>query len=93
MRILELEVFSERTNCPILRLPGRTFPGVLIQGDSLNIMRCLAREIARLGASASSTTISDTANELLELLNGYSSEYESVMNAHKHALPYSPTTD
>lgn len=34
----ELEVFSEASNYGIVRMPGRQFPGCVVQGDSLSIM-------------------------------------------------------
>lgn len=35
MRIEPVEIYSDETNRAILRHPGRQFPGVLIQGDTL----------------------------------------------------------
>ncbi|MFD9220210.1 DUF6959 family protein [Streptomyces sp. NPDC060064] len=36
---LVAELFTEGGNDAMVRLPGRRFPGVLIQGDSLSILR------------------------------------------------------
>lgn len=38
MKKMELEVYSEKPGSPVLRMPGRQFPGVLIQGDAVSIM-------------------------------------------------------
>ena len=35
---LEVEVFSKDINSPVIQFPGRRYPGVLIQGDSLSIL-------------------------------------------------------
>jgi hypothetical protein len=42
---VEMEVFSEVTNVPVIRHPGRNFPGSLIQGNSLSIIYQLATSI------------------------------------------------
>ena len=38
MRIEDVEIFSEASNFAVMRHPGRHFPGILVQGDSLAIM-------------------------------------------------------
>ncbi len=38
MRTIEVEIFSETTNSPVIKMPNRKFPGVVIQGDSLWIL-------------------------------------------------------
>jgi len=38
-RSVEVELFADGGNNAVVRLPGRTFPGVLIQGDSLSSLR------------------------------------------------------
>lgn len=35
MRSEDVEIFSDMTNAAVMRHPGRKFPGVLIQGDTL----------------------------------------------------------
>ena len=42
---MEVDVLGVAVNSPVLGLPGRRFPGVLIQGDSLKIMAGLTSEI------------------------------------------------
>ena len=38
MEIKQIEVYSELSNYGIVRMPGRHFPGAVIQGDSLHIL-------------------------------------------------------
>jgi hypothetical protein len=45
MERIEVELFSHPGNNAIVRMPGRRFPGVLIQGDSLSNLR---HEVARV---------------------------------------------
>lgn len=35
MRTESVEIYSDETNRAVIRHPGRKFPGVLIQGDTL----------------------------------------------------------
>ena len=46
MRIEPLEVYSRTTNSAIIKPPGRQFPGVVIQGDSLSILCGVAKNMA-----------------------------------------------
>lgn len=86
MRRLEVEVFGEETNSWVLRLPGRTYPGVVIQGDSLYMLLSSAEELrARLGEPGE---LRDLAAELCTLLRGHLSGYEAVLRAHDLPLPY-----
>ncbi|MFE5620631.1 DUF6959 family protein [Streptomyces virginiae] len=39
MELIEAELLTDPGNDTVVRLPPRRFPGVLIQGDSLSIMR------------------------------------------------------
>ncbi|GGY66237.1 DUF6959 family protein [Streptomyces omiyaensis] len=43
---MEVEPLADGGNDAVLRLPGRTHPGVLIQGDTLGIRRADAAEPA-----------------------------------------------
>ncbi|TVP76195.1 MAG: hypothetical protein EA353_12465 [Puniceicoccaceae bacterium] len=36
MQVENVEIYSKATNMAIIRHPGRRFPGVLVQGDTLN---------------------------------------------------------
>lgn len=35
MHTADVEIYSDQTNAAVLRHPGRRFPGLLVQGDSL----------------------------------------------------------
>nr|WP_251829139.1 hypothetical protein [Streptomyces sp. ATCC 21386] len=45
MERVEAELFTDPGNDAVVRLPPRRFPGVLIQGDSLSIIRADVAEI------------------------------------------------
>jgi len=35
---IEVEIFSDQGNNAVLKLPGRKYPGILIQGDSFGVI-------------------------------------------------------
>jgi hypothetical protein len=86
MRTEPIEVFSDATNAAIMRHPGRRFPGVLVQGDTLYSMCRRADEACR-GADRSSEAyeeLNDLRNHLWELLT----HYKSVLREHDLPLPF-----
>jgi hypothetical protein len=40
-----VEIYSDATNAAVMRHPGRKFPGVLIQGDTLHTL-CVSTDSA-----------------------------------------------
>lgn len=90
MRKIEVETFADATNATIVRLPGRKFPGIVIQGDSLKILSDCANVILRLSRELPSDGLVDAAEELVGLLDGYRKAYEEALHQHQHPLPYRP---
>jgi hypothetical protein len=88
MNRVEIEMFSETTNCPIVRIPGRRFPGVVIQGDSLMTLSVMAKEVCDLASAANNADLTDAAGQLVDRLWVYLSEYERAMAEHGLELPY-----
>lgn len=62
-------------NYAVLRLPGRRFPGVLVQGDSLSILTAEVQQalaLLRAGDTAGAEEeLAYVANHLSGLLDGY----------------------
>jgi len=89
MRTESVEIYSDKTNNAVMRHPGRRFPGVLIQGDSLYSM-CHAAD--RICSSARDLVSSEIYAELNDLRNGlwsYLTHYKSVLSEHGLPLPFS----
>jgi hypothetical protein len=89
MERIEIEALDTTTNSPVLLLPGRRFPGLLIQGDSLHILYSLARALqtqltatSHIDANDDKGTPLELAEELSELLHSYLSKYEQALRAH-----------
>jgi hypothetical protein len=87
----EMMVLSDAINSPVIHFPGRQFPGVLLQGDSLRVMAGLAAEVSRQLSVGDLEEARLVAEDLAEQLGSRVKLYEDVMRAHGLSLPYSST--
>jgi hypothetical protein len=90
MEKVEVEVYTQASNLAMVRMPGRKFPGMVIQGDSLNILCRLATSILSKAKVTGDMELIDEASELNDLLAGRLKLYESVLQEHGIKLPYNP---
>jgi hypothetical protein len=82
-----VEIYSDQTNAAIMRHPGRTFPGVLIQGDSLS---ALCKEADALCEALGRTSpVYLEANGLRNQLRSHLTHYKLVLTEHAIPLPFS----
>jgi len=82
---VEVEMLSD-IDWPIIRMPGRRFPAIVVQGDSLSILAADARQIAtdlRAGRRPAEEA-SYLAAELSRMLD----RYAKALDAHDIELPY-----
>jgi hypothetical protein len=88
MRIDPVEIYSDATNQAILRHPGRRFPGVLIQGDTLN--RLHDQVVAALDES--SGDLGEDARlgleDVRDFLGACLAHYRTVLRDHGISLPF-----
>jgi hypothetical protein len=89
MKCVEIEVLSETTNSPVFKAPGRKFPGVLIQGDSLKSLLGMVEDIEDACQKHDEAETDEAIAALKAKLAGYLAEYEEVMHSHGLELPYS----
>ena len=91
MRIEPVEIYSDATNAAIMRHPGRRFPGVLFQGDTLYTLCVSADRICEsLGRrSPAFEEADDLRDSLWSMLN----HYKAVLNEHGMSLPFHQPTD
>jgi hypothetical protein len=91
MRIEPVEVYSDATNAAVLRHPGRKYPGMLIQGDTLYGLSQMAAT-----ALADAVPESDHWYDLKELADDLQSRvdlYSRVMREHGLKLPFFDESD
>jgi hypothetical protein len=88
MRVENVEIFSDQSNTPVIRHPGRQFPGVLVQGDTLHMLCAQATE-----ALSDSHNARDELRDLHNKLLGMLTHYKTVLNEHQVPLPFVETPD
>lgn len=88
METKRLEVFSEAPNFGIVRMPGRRFPGSVIQGDSLSNLVGAAAVVLREAVRGENQSLAEEARELYVALKARLGHYERVREEHGMELPY-----
>lgn len=76
-------LLTEATNYAVVQLPGRSFPGVVVQSDSLDNLINLLEE-----SMADESERLDLIAEALDILRGARSRYETTCSAAGISLPY-----
>ena len=88
MRLEATEIYSDAANQAVMRHPGRRFPGVLVQGDTLYSL-CRTADLACVAAKPTLNQddfghLNGLRNHLWSLLN----HYKSVLQEHDIKLPF-----
>jgi len=89
----ELEVYSDKTNQAIVRMPNRTFPGIVLQGDSLS---CIFWKAMAILEELDSGDLAMARQDALSLAEGIQSDiehYEQVLGQQGVDLPYDRDPD
>lgn len=84
----ELEVFGQEINAPVIRMPSRKYPGVLVQGDSLHNLLSLVRGAEAALAAGNSEEASDSLEEARGLIEGYEAVFRKALTENGLTLPY-----
>jgi hypothetical protein len=90
MEVKPVEIYSEVSNQGIVRMPGREYPGCVIQGDSLAILFRTARRVAEALKTAAIDDgevlgdLEDLCRSLLDRLL----HYQEVLHQEGFDLPY-----
>jgi hypothetical protein len=83
----EVEIFSDQSNAVVMRHPGRSFPGCLIQGDSL----CALLQSLAIVQSEAGHLSEDAAGELKDIVDRLSDlmvNYRATLISHDIPLPF-----
>ncbi|GHB30819.1 DUF6959 family protein [Streptomyces chryseus] len=88
MERIEVELFADPGNDAVVRLPPRNFPGVLIQGDSLSIIRGDVAEIVEACDQGDVGEAREVAALLLSNLDELLDRYTAALKAHDIPIPF-----
>jgi hypothetical protein len=93
MQSVSAELIDNTTNHAVVQLPGRRFPGSVIQGDSLHSLLTTALDIQKLARTAvpKNHELHDEIEFLVGELRERLSHYESVLASRGLGLPYNPS--
>lgn len=88
MERIEAELFTDAGNDAVVRLPGRRFPGVLVQGDTLGILVADVAELVGLCAVGDLEEVRQAASLLQEELGAKLERYTDALDAHGEQRPF-----
>jgi hypothetical protein len=89
MEYIELEVYSQSINRGVVRMPSQSFPGLLLQGETLSNLLNLARSIHERSQMTTDIELIETSRELRDELQKLVSHFEATLSKHNIPLPYS----
>lgn len=82
----KVDLIVNAINCPVVQIEGRSYPGVVIQGDSLFSMYKQAEKL--LSSVNTDDSGYDAAEFLCDSLKGYLDAYEDALDKKSIELPY-----
>ena len=74
----QIEVWSDETNMAVVRMPGRNFPGLVVQGDKLISVAGAAKRVKDIADTTGSDELKREAGNLLFDLEELLADYSSV---------------
>ena len=87
----EIKLYDHVSNSGIVHMPGRRFPAIAIQGDSLSNMLSTAIELMKKGKEYEDEDLYYASLELAERLQGHLVHYEDILEKEGFRKPYSLT--
>ncbi len=88
MHVEQVEIYSDATNATIMRHPGRRFPGVLVQGDTLWTLCQQADAACAAGRDLLPADSYEDFNGLRNALQVFLAHYKTVLGEHDIPLPF-----
>lgn len=85
---IEAELFTDGGNDAVVRLPGRKFPGVLVQGDSLSVLRARVAELRGACVGEGDESPLELADEIIEDLDALLRRYTNALERHGIGIPF-----
>lgn len=84
----EATLLTPPTNFAVVQMPGRSYPGVVVQGDSLHILVSELREMQQLLQARDYDELKDALADVRERLEDALHGYEAVCAERGIGLPY-----
>ncbi len=81
-------ILDTTSNQSVVKMPGRQFPGVVIQGDTLRILRGDIAEAADLMKAGNGVSAASDLGAVIERLDDVLTHYEKILRAAGYDLPY-----
>ncbi|MDN2704479.1 hypothetical protein O0881_21085 [Janthinobacterium sp. SUN100] len=88
----EVILLSNPSNFAVVQLPERNFPGVVVQGDTLNSLVSSLKEMSQLLEAHDFENLAAGLADMEEQLGDALIKYEKICRERKIELPYSPTS-
>ena len=88
METMPLDVYSSERNLAVVTPPGRRFPGIVIQGDTLHELFVAAGKAEELVRRTGDRELAGWVEKLRAEIGALHAHYERVMVEHGVRLPY-----
>ncbi len=85
---INIALLKQNTNCCIVQLSNRRFPGIVLQGDTLSSWISLIDLVTKLIEEGDINEALDTSKELKEKLEPYQMVYENFLKEKNIPFPY-----
>ncbi len=82
------KILEVGANGAVVQLPGRTYPGIVMQGDSLSILVSDIEELRKNVAKRDEAEVAASLDTIERHLKERLEFYESVLAKHGIPLPY-----
>ncbi|OAI51578.1 hypothetical protein AYO47_06985 [Planctomyces sp. SCGC AG-212-M04] len=82
MKLVSIPVFANDADRAVVKMPGRYFPGSVIQGETLNTLCVSARRIRELADEIGHLELQKEANDLVNRLDERLRHYLEVLQRH-----------
>lgn len=87
----QFAIYARDGNLAVVHLPGRRFPGLAIQGDTLHTLVREAEEVAvALQTCTASPDLIEEMDDLVGRLRAMQAFYEAALGDRGIELPYAP---
>jgi hypothetical protein len=88
MHTSAVDIYSDASNSAVMRHPGRRFPGVLIQGDTLHSLCAALDDVCERGRASLQAEVFDDLDDVRGQLRGLLDHYKATLIAHGMQLPF-----